>query len=70
MSHHRETVTALNAPAAVGPRWFRAMDLNQDGYLSPREFLGPPEVFRQLDADGDGRISAAEAARAGRRPVR
>ena len=43
------------------------MDRNGDGVLSPREFLGPPEVFRKLDADGDGVISPAEASRAPRR---
>jgi hypothetical protein len=40
------------------------MDRNGDGVISPREFLGPPELFRKLDADGDGAISPAEAARA------
>src|SRR5262249_43538435 len=35
------------APVAVarGPRWFRAMDRNGDGYLFPQEFLGSPELF-------------------------
>jgi Ca2+-binding EF-hand superfamily protein len=54
------------ARAARGPRWFRAMDRNGDGFVSPREFLGPPELFRRLDLDGDGLISAAEAERAER----
>jgi Ca2+-binding EF-hand superfamily protein len=51
------------APAAVarGPAWFRAMDKNGDGFVSEREFVGPPELFAKLDADGDGRISVAEA---------
>jgi Ca2+-binding EF-hand superfamily protein len=44
-----------------GPAWFQAMDRNGDGLLSPREFLGPIEVFRNLDRDGDGFISIAEA---------
>lgn len=47
--------------AARGPKWFRAMDANGDGFLSAHEFVGPPELFAKLDADGDGRISAAEA---------
>jgi Ca2+-binding EF-hand superfamily protein len=51
-----------------GPRWFRAQDRNGDGYLSPNEFLGPPELFRRLDLDGDGLISAEEAEKAERAP--
>src|SRR5262249_21235043 len=35
-----------------GPLWFRKMDRNGDGDVSPREFLGPPAMFRRLDADG------------------
>jgi hypothetical protein len=37
------------------------MDRNQDGDISPREFLGRDEDFRKLDTDGDGLISTAEA---------
>jgi hypothetical protein len=47
-----------------GPRWFQAMDRNGDGVVSPREFVGPPEVFAKLDADGDRVISAEDVARA------
>lgn len=50
------------AKPVVGPRWFRAMDRNDDGFVSASEFSGPPELFRKFDKDGDGRISAAEAA--------
>jgi Ca2+-binding EF-hand superfamily protein len=49
--------------AARGPVWFRKMDRNGDGDVSPREFLGAPEDFRKIDADGDGLISAEEAER-------
>jgi Ca2+-binding EF-hand superfamily protein len=45
-----------------GPDWFRAMDRNGDGFLSPREFIGTREDFRRLDRDGDGLISPEEAA--------
>jgi Ca2+-binding EF-hand superfamily protein len=47
-----------------GPLWFRKMDRNGDGELSPREFLGSSEDFRRLDTDGDGLISVDEALRA------
>lgn len=44
-----------------GPRWFMHADVNRDGDLSPREFLGPLERFRELDRDGDGLIDRDEA---------
>lgn len=44
-----------------GPEWFRRMDRNQDRDVSWREFLGPKEVFEELDKDTDGLISALEA---------
>jgi Ca2+-binding EF-hand superfamily protein len=56
----------LNAPAvrsARGPEWFRKMDRNGDGDVSPREFLGSRADFRKIDADDDGLISALEAER-------
>ena len=43
------------------PVWFSKMDRNSDGDLSPREFIGSEEDFRNLDADGDGLISSDEA---------
>jgi Ca2+-binding EF-hand superfamily protein len=49
-------------PAAEGPKWFRKMDRNRDGDISRREFLGPRAAFERLDADGDGLITAEEAA--------
>jgi Ca2+-binding EF-hand superfamily protein len=50
----------------VGPLWFRKMDRNGDGDVSPAEFLGTAEQFRRIDADGDGLISIEEAERADR----
>jgi Ca2+-binding EF-hand superfamily protein len=43
--------------------WFRQMDRNHDGDVSPREFLGTAADFHKLDRDGDGLIDAAEAAK-------
>jgi len=45
----------------AGPLWFRKMDINHDGDLSRREFLGSDEDFKRIDLDGDGLISAQEA---------
>jgi len=44
-----------------GPEWFRRMDRNQDGDVSPREFLGMAQQFVQIDSDSDKLISADEA---------
>jgi Ca2+-binding EF-hand superfamily protein len=46
---------------AQPPVWFRKMDRNNDGDLSPREFLGTEAEFKMLDTDGDGLISVEEA---------
>jgi hypothetical protein len=44
------------------PKWFIHMDRNEDGDISPREFLGSSDLFRELDRNGDGFIEPAEAA--------
>jgi Ca2+-binding EF-hand superfamily protein len=45
----------------AGPLWFRKMDRNNDGDLSPEEFSGPVDAFQKLDADGDGLVDRDEA---------
>ena len=45
------------------PLWFRKMDRNADGDVSPKEWLGTEEDFQKIDTDGDGLISAEEAER-------
>jgi hypothetical protein len=54
---------AMNTrPAApTAPAWFTSMDKNNDGDLSRGEFLGTTEQFKQLDTNGDGLLSVAEA---------
>jgi len=49
------------AESMRGPEWFRRMDRNQDGDVSPREFLGTTQQFVQIDSDGDKLISGDEA---------
>lgn len=58
-----ESPSALLMPP-TGPIWFQRMDRNADGDLTWDEFLGPREVYHQLDADQDGLVDQAEAARA------
>jgi Ca2+-binding EF-hand superfamily protein len=45
-----------------GPAWFQKMDRNRDGDVSLLEFLGSRKKFAELDRDGDGLLSANEAA--------
>ncbi len=50
-----------NAAAAKQRSWFQNMDRNEDGSLSPNEFLGQPKTFLALDKNQDGLISTTEA---------
>ena len=58
-----ETPAALLAPPS-GPIWFQKMDRNGDGDLTWDEFLGPRDVFHQLDQDQDHLIDKTEASNA------
>lgn len=49
------------AATKQGPSWFQKMDRNDDGVVSPREFLGPATVFSQLDTDANRVLDAQEA---------
>src|SRR5262249_31550131 len=49
-----------------GPLWFRKMDRNGDGDVSPAEWLGTMEQFRALGLGGDGPIDAHDAENAER----
>ncbi len=44
-----------------GPVWFQRMDRNSDGDLVWDEFLGPRDVFHELDTDGDNLVDTQEA---------
>lgn len=53
--------SSKDAGGRDAPSWFRKMDANGDGDISPREFLGTKDQFKSLDANGDGLIDAGEA---------
>lgn len=72
---HREleVLRALSLPASTpplaGPDWFVRMDHNSDRDLTRSEFPGTDEQFSELDFDGDGLVSAAEATEFEKRPA-
>ena len=59
-----ESMSAHPPTRGPGPLWFRRMDVNGDGDVSRREWLGSEEDFRRIDTDGDGLISLEEALKA------
>lgn len=59
-----QPTVAQARPRPVGPIWFQRWDRNNDGDLTWREFLGPRDVFEQLDADRDELLDPKEAAAA------
>jgi Ca2+-binding EF-hand superfamily protein len=59
-----QAVVAQARPRPVGPIWFQRWDRNNDGDITWREFLGPRDVFEQLDTDRDELIDPKEAAAA------
>ncbi|MDA1232497.1 MAG: hypothetical protein O2856_17115, partial [Planctomycetota bacterium] len=63
MSMQMEAGDAIlpGSESLAGPEWFRRMDRNQDGDVSPREFLGTETQFAQIDTDHDRLLSANEA---------
>lgn len=60
---HGHPLTTIGKPVRTGPGWFLAMDRNGDGDISRREFVGPADVFDELDLDRDGLIDRSEANR-------
>ena len=55
-----ETPATLLKPPS-GPIWFQRMDRNADGDLTWDEFLGPRDIFHEIDFDQDGLIDESEA---------
>ncbi len=61
LSPVREADERKSKLASDQPPWFRAMDSNKDGYITPHEFLGDIPLFDQLDVNRDGGLTLQEA---------
>jgi hypothetical protein len=59
---------ASSASGAAPPKWFNHADLNADGEISRREFLGTPDHFSAADLSRDGYITPDEAAQTSAAP--
>jgi Ca2+-binding EF-hand superfamily protein len=59
---NRRNSRGPNEPEMAGPVWFQRMDRTGDGDVARAEFIGTPEQFKALDANGDALLDAAEAA--------
>jgi len=59
-----EPADLASSDAEDRPAWHQAMDSNNDGDVSRREFLGTDGQFQSLDRDSDGLISVEEAVQA------
>lgn len=61
----RRATRSTAQPNTSGPLWYRKMDRNNDGDLSPQEFIGPLSAFQKLDTNGDSLVDRDEAEAAG-----
>ena len=62
--HFRIVARPSNASQSV-PKWAGHMDINGDGDISAREFIGRIEQFQKIDTNGDGFIDHAEVLEVG-----
>lgn len=60
-------ISSSASPGAAVPAWFAFADLNHDGDVSRREFLGADAQFAALDANGDNYVDLAESAGAAKK---
>lgn len=44
-----------------GAKWFIGMDENRDGVVAQQEFIGPANVFAELDSNQDGFLTVSES---------